>query len=787
MISPVISSKMDSNVIHRRYTSFIDNKQNSNINEGLTGGDLFSSLQNYNLASKYYNDRLNNNLPLIEDASLLPKILTDNKAKQVLFLFFTERAKAESKILKQKKNLSDLEKQKIIAYEEIINSFSSINEYKYPHEISFKSKNINIKPNTLTPEQKRNCHLIIHGASAACGGISAAMGEGAAVGADTPFLWGLQYGMFFGLQKILGTTMLDHINYIARQYMMGHMLGVQGAKMIISWLGIAGHASSGGTASVPVTAGVRAVNSVLSTALTEKMGWGYISTYEKDNMKFKKQAIQTAIYIIGAYFLGDGAESIFDSEDPEDIQAALKSVPNETLSTMGNVLKFLTNNVHGDRFAFMFVADAAQKVFFAKSNTTKTEIGNSLKMALLNTIIFDLLDYGYGETITEEAKETVNKIAEEFRNDPNVWKEFENSQQRMFAKLDIDNLSVHDFQQKFKDKTFVYNLAMLSREATKEVADKWRKRNFIKLQQERNVVVNDDATVKKHSDAINNRISSTDVADIAAFLDKIKQNATQKGINVTQSNIGLAKIKGYESTKELLNKLYLLPCSIEQCGDKVEIPSAILFYGPSGTGKTSIGRAIAEEGSRFKTPKRSVDISNCRQLLDWLKEIGEESQIQFEKSNRRTIVQLNEFSKFENSREEDINDFVEFIKTCSEKYHMTLFLTTNNPLNIDKRILKLTKNIPLSIANEQESISILKYYLENKDTNDLDFTIIAKEITKFAPYKYYSNAQLKQIAELPLAQKVTTEALLSIIKNAAPIIDKEKIDKFEQEKAILSL
>lgn len=786
MILPIVNSSLNTKSFQKREISNICNNPKITVNNRLTVDDLYISLQNYNFASKYYNDRLNNNLPLIENFDLLSKVLSNNKAKQVLFTFFAERAKSEAKILKQKKNLTDIEKQQIIAYEEIINSFSSINEYKSPHEISFKSGNINRKPNTLTSEQRKKSHFIIHGASAACGGISAAMGEGAAVGADTPLLMGIQYGMFRGLQEVLGITMLDHINYIIRQYMMGHILGIQGAKILISWLGIAGHASSGGTASVPVTAGVRAINATLSTALTEKMGWGYISTYEKDNMKFIKQGIQTAIYCVGASLFGQGAETVLDYVNPDHIQTALEAIPQDNLSAMGNVIRFLNNNIHGDRFAFMFVADVAQKVLFAKDKTTKEEIKNSIKTALLNTIIFDLIDYGYGEVITEDTQKTVNRIAEEFKNNPSVWKEFENSQQKMFAELDLDNLSVHEFQQKFKDKRFIYTLTMISREATREVTDKWKKRNFVKLRQERNDVVNGDTKVKKHSNVIDNKISSNDITEIALFLEQIKQDVAQKKINVNHSNIGLAKIAGYDSTKKILNNIYLLPCSIEQCGNKVEIPGAILFYGPSGTGKTTLGRAIAEEGSRLKMPKRSIDIRNCKQLTDWLKETGEDAQVKFEKDNRRTVVQLNEFSKFENASDDEINNFLEFIKTCSEKYHMTLFLTTNNPLNIDKRILKLTRNIPLGVANVQDAISILKYYLKDQDTKDVNFDIIANKITSQMPDKYYSNAQFKQIAQFLPCSKVTTGDIINIMKKIVPLINKENLDKFEEEKKILN-
>ena len=59
--------------------------------------------------------------------------------------------------------------------------------------------------------------------------------------------------------------------------------------------------------------------------------------------------------------------------------------------------------------------------------------------------------------------------------------------------------------------------------------------------------------------------------------------------------------------------------------------------------------------------------------------------------------------------------FIDFIKNCSDKYHLTLFLTTNDPLNIDKRILSLTENIPMGPASKDDVINILEYYLKTKN------------------------------------------------------------------------
>ena len=68
--------------------------------------------------------------------------------------------------------------------------------------------------------------------------------------------------------------------------------------------------------------------------------------------------------------------------------------------------------------------------------------------------------------------------------------------------------------------------------------------------------------------------------------------------NMKQMNYGFERIYGYEKEKEYLRrefgikKMALAKTSI---GEKVDVPNAILFYGVTGTGKSTFALALAEQ------------------------------------------------------------------------------------------------------------------------------------------------------------------------------------------------
>lgn len=129
----------------------------------------------------------------------------------------------------------------------------------------------------------------------------------------------------------------------------------------------------------------------------------------------------------------------------------MEAIPKQNLYAYGKAMKSLIDVAHLDRFGFMFGAQVIEKLFFAKDCLNKDEIKNSLKIALMNTAIYDLIDYQYGQEIQETTIAAVNKLGEEIKQHQKFLLNFKNHKES-FCKIDIDKMSTAEFIKKFKDK-----------------------------------------------------------------------------------------------------------------------------------------------------------------------------------------------------------------------------------------------------------------------------------------------------------------------------------------------
>ena len=127
---------------------------------------------------------------------------------------------------------------------------------------------------------------------------------------------------------------------------------------------------------------------------------------------------------------------------------------------------------------------------------------------------------------------------------------------------------------------------------------------------------------------------------------------------------GFSQIAGYINEKEKLSKSFLDLIDDEKAGKSLKklIPNAILFYGPTGCGKTTFVKALADEADcnlkiiHCRGPQKEKEQQLYNTLVGYTDtdEYGndievsgllEKAQKNFEKTDRRTIILIDEFDR----------------------------------------------------------------------------------------------------------------------------------------------
>ena len=283
---------------------------------------------------------------------------------------------------------------------------------------------------------------------------------------------------------------------------------------------------------------------------------------------------------------------------------------------------------------------------------------------------------------------------------------------------------------------------------------------------------------------INSTLSPEQKKELDKDLYNIVSKAKSDMISKTRSNHALGKIAGYDCVKTLLNAVYITPVKNK---DENLVPSILLFYGPSGLGKTAIGSAIAEDaGTKFKN--KTIGMGNEQKTLEWIKNRLDEGEENYNINKRFSIIQLNEFDDFLNDNPVLLDDFLELIDNCAKKYHTTIFLTTNNPLLINKKLLnKVELTIPMGVASKSDIRDIVQYYVNNREIDGYNLEEITDEFENVKPDYMYSNAQIENIIEKKLPKNHCSQNdFINIIRSVKPCITKEINEKFENEQKILN-
>ncbi|MBP0964132.1 MAG: hypothetical protein J5999_02450 [Oscillospiraceae bacterium] len=116
----------------------------------------------------------------------------------------------------------------------------------------------------MTDKQKKKCHGIIHGASAAAAGIGAGLAQ--LPGSDSVALVSIQTAMVIGLGKVFGVELTESAAKAAIATATATLVGRGVSQFLVGWIPSIGNA----------------INATTAAGITEAVGWIIAGDIDKE-------------------------------------------------------------------------------------------------------------------------------------------------------------------------------------------------------------------------------------------------------------------------------------------------------------------------------------------------------------------------------------------------------------------------------------------------------------------------------------------------------------------------
>ncbi|MEM4626027.1 MAG: AAA family ATPase [Candidatus Bilamarchaeaceae archaeon] len=261
----------------------------------------------------------------------------------------------------------------------------------------------------------------------------------------------------------------------------------------------------------------------------------------------------------------------------------------------------------------------------------------------------------------------------------------------------------------------------------------------------------------------------------------------------------LDDVGGYEDVKQELKEAIITPLEKKEIALAYGIkpPSGILLFGPPGTGKTMLMRALAKE-----LKYNFIEVKCANIMSEWYGESEKNVVEVFEKARKMApaILFFDEIDVIGKKRQKGGTDEVtprilstmlqEMDGAVKTKANLIVVGTTNIPNQLDPALLRpgrFDKIIYMHLPDLAARKDILKKLTRKIPLSpDIDFDILAKKTDRF------SGADLKNLVteakrlaakEAEMAGKVvpiTMEHFLLLLKKIKPSTTFEQLDEYEK-------
>ena len=278
--------------------------------------------------------------------------------------------------------------------------------------------------------------------------------------------------------------------------------------------------------------------------------------------------------------------------------------------------------------------------------------------------------------------------------------------------------------------------------------------------------------------------------------DKEEDEMDQKvesEIMVKNPNVKFSDIIGMNEMKQTLYEIIIVPQIRPDFFTGIRKPQrGILLFGPPGTGKTMIAKAIASEcKSTF------FNISASSLTSKWVGESEKTVKSLFKIAYKKvpSIIFIDEIDSILSKRSENENEATKRLKTefliqfdglgSNTNAKLLVIAATNRPMDLDEALLRrLPKRVYCAPLDEDGRFEFLKKVINRVETNlsDDDIREIAKKTND------YSNSDLMELCREAAYQPVrelTTDEILKI-KKFRPLVKKDLLTAVQKIRGTLS-
>ena len=278
-------------------------------------------------------------------------------------------------------------------------------------------------------------------------------------------------------------------------------------------------------------------------------------------------------------------------------------------------------------------------------------------------------------------------------------------------------------------------------------------------------------------------------------LTKLKSDfeATQKTIDlakkqqVANKNSGFNRLAGYEPEKAALQNVLINKIFEEQSDIPVKLPNAVLFFGPTGTGKTTFAIALAQEIKEGEKPV-TIDMSeDPDDIMDEIEVETRRSRKKYKQTGERTIILLDEVEAIAHQDSEVLDELKAKLTKAFDDDKCIYIMTSNNPTLISKDILTPDRTsfiVNIDPPDFENALAVVKFYFSTLKQQGLDYNRIARAIANCSNGKF-SNSGIEELYKKCCAGKIyTTDGIINLIDKTSPNITKSEMNSYENDKKV---